>query len=196
MTGMRSNTVAMSLRHALSLAELLSYLSRGGIFQGSFFMCGSGGISDCWRQCLVVSGGGLCLLVEAVPQGCSGSLSFLFRDLIVFIVASLAFLIIVSLLIWSWVSCSIFFFVHSCSWTSWSLTSLNSLRAASTIKVVLLIGRLVIPSYCFVNMSAIWSVSVFTFSDWEVLSACNSSSSAWTCCLSTLSSSYSILTAL
>jgi len=34
----------------------------------------SGGerISDCWRECLVVSGGGLCLLVEAVPKGSSG----------------------------------------------------------------------------------------------------------------------------
>jgi len=143
----------------------------------------------------MVSRAGLCLLVETVPKGYLGSLSFLLRDAIFYSAASPASLIVVSLLIRSWVSCSIFFFVHSCSWTSWSLTSLNYLHTTSTIEVVSVFRRLVIPSHCFVNVSAIRSVSVSTFSDWEVLLACNSSSSAWTCYLSTLSSLYSILAA-
>jgi len=116
---------------------------------------GGGGISDCWRECLVVSRGGLNLLVDMVPKGSSGSLSFLLRDVMFLSPASPASLIVVSLLIRSWVSCSIFFFVHSCSWTSWSLTSLNSLHATSTIQVVSVFRRLVIPSYCFINVSAI-----------------------------------------
>jgi len=162
---MRWNTVATLFRNALSLAELPSYLSGWGTFQGCFFVSGGGGISDCWWECLVVSGGGLCLLVEVVAKRCSGSLSLLFKDTMYFSAASPASLIVVSLLIQSWVSCSIFFFVHLCSWTSCSLTSLNSLRAVSIIEVVSVFRRLVIPSYCFVNVLAIWPVSLFTFSD-------------------------------
>ena len=124
-----------------------------------------------------MSGASLYVLVETVPQGSLGSLRFLFRDIIVFSAASPASLIVVSLLIGSWVSCAIFFFVYLCSWTSLSLTSLNSLHAASTIKVVSVFRRLVIPSHCLVNVSAIRSLSLLTFSDLKVFSGCNSSSS-------------------
>jgi len=109
---MGSNPVATSLRNALSLAELPSYLSGWGTFRGSFFVGGGWEISDCCRECLVVFGAVLCLLGEVVPKESSGSISFLIRDMIVFSAASPAFLIVVSLLIRSWVSCSIFFFVH------------------------------------------------------------------------------------
>jgi len=60
---------------------------------------GDGGSSDCWWECLVVSGGGLCLLVESVPKGSSGSLSFLLRDAMFFSATFPASLIVVSLLI-------------------------------------------------------------------------------------------------
>jgi len=190
---MRTNTVAMSLRNTLSVAELPSYLSGWGTLGDSFFVSRAGRISDCSQEYLVGSRAGLCLLVEAVPKESSGSLSFLFRDAIVFSAASPASLIVVSLLIRCWVSCSIFFFVHSCSCTSWSLTTLNSLSAASTIEVVSVVRRSVIASHYFVKVSAIRSARVVIFSNWEVVSACSNSSSAFTCCLSTLSSSYKVL---
>jgi len=64
------------------------------------------------------------------------------------------------------------------------------------IEVVSVFRRSVIVSHCFVKVSAIRSVRLVICSDWEVVSACSNSSSAFTCCLCTLSSLYKVLAAL
>jgi len=66
---MHSNTVPTSLRNALSLAELPSYLSGWGTFRGSYFVAGSCRISDCCQECLVVSRAGLCVTDPNLEQG-------------------------------------------------------------------------------------------------------------------------------
>ena len=67
------------------------------MFRDSFFVSGGGEISDCWRECLLVSRGGLYLLVKAVPKGFLGSLGFLLRDTMFVSAASPSSLIVVSL---------------------------------------------------------------------------------------------------